>query len=145
MTPLHIQLNTERFTYYAILLVGYFVISSFVVLIAKFIESLEDKWNDLYDELCREKHPLLSKLKKLRHSVYYYTQPQRTKQAIKIKLKSYNIDTTLLDTMLSPQQLYNMNNPLWARGVSISDIEVVMMLSGNVEAEKDIRDVLQDQ
>lgn len=145
MTPLHIQLNTERFTYYAILVVGFFVISSFVVLIAQFIERIEDKWDNNYREINQEKYPKMCKLKKLRHSIFYYTQPQRKKQAIKTKIKSYDVEATLLDIMMTTQQLYKANNPLWARGVSLDEIEVVEMLSGNDDAKNEILKFLKDK
>lgn len=64
----------------------------------------------------------MCKLKKLRHSIFYHTKPQRKKQAIKTKIKSYNVEATLLDVMMTTQQLYKANNPLWARGVSLGQL-----------------------
>ena len=75
----------------------------------------------------------------------YHTQPQRKKQAIKTKIKSYNVEATLLDVMMTTQQLYKANNPLWARGVSLDEIEVVEMLSGHDAAKNEILKFLQDK
>lgn len=47
--------------------------------------------------------------------------------------------------MMTTQQLYKANNPLWARGVSLDEIEVVEMLSGHDAAKNEILKFLQDK
>ena len=46
--------------------------------------------------------------------------------------------------MMSPQQLYLTNNPLWARGYSIREIEVVFTLQTYSNADVDIIQFLND-
>lgn len=92
----------------------------------------------------REKYPKLEQLKALRWSPFYYQQSKHLKLAIRLKLKSQELDATTLNTMMSSQQLYLTNNPLWARGYNIREIKVVFILQTYSNADVDIIQFLDD-
>ena len=145
MLTLHIKISTDTFKFHVMLVLIMATLSTIFALLDRYIEKGKSAWDNNYSEINQEKYPKMCKLKKLRHSIIYYTQPQRKKQAIKTKIKSYNVEATLLDVMMTTQQLYKANNPLWARGVSLDEIEVVEMLSGHDAAKNEILKFLQDK
>lgn len=97
-----------------------------------------------YDDILREKNPTIKQLKALRWSPFYYRQSKHLKQAISLKLKCQKLDVTMLNATMSSQQLYLTNNPLWARGYSIREIEVVLTLQTYSNNDLDIIQFLND-
>lgn len=145
MLTLHIKISIDTFKFHVMLVLIMAALTTIFALLDRYIEKGKSAWDNNYSEINQEKYPKMCKLKKLRHSIFYYTQPQRKKQAIKTKIKSYNVEATLLDVMMTTQQLYKANNPLWARGVSLDEIEIVEMLSGHDAAKNEILKFLQDK
>lgn len=120
------------------LFIALLTLISFFHLLKRRMKKLENKWKNNYDDILREKYPKLEQLKSLRWSPFYYQQSKHLKWAIQLKLKSQELDATTLNAMMSPQQLYLTNNPLWARGYSIREIEVVFTLQTYSNADVDI-------
>lgn len=145
MLTLHIKISIDTFKFHVMLVLIMAALTTIFALLDRYIEKGKSAWDNNYSEINQEKYPKMCKLKKLHHSIFYYTQPQRKKQAIKTKIKSYNVEATLLDVMMTTQQLYKANNPLWARGVSLDEIEIVEMLSGHDAAKNEILKFLQDK
>lgn len=117
---------------------------SVFLLLNRRIEKLENKWKNNYDDIIREKNPTIKQLKALRWSPFYYRQSKHLKQAISLKLKCQKLDVTMLNATMSSQQLYLTNNPLWARGYSIREIEVVLTLQTYSNNDLDIIQFLND-
>lgn len=117
---------------------------SVFLLLNRRIEKLENKWKNNYDDILREKNPTIKQLKALRWSPFYYRQSKHLKQAISLKLKCQKLDVTMLNATMSSQQLYLTNNPLWARGYSIREIEVVLTLQTYSNNDLDIIQFLND-
>lgn len=117
---------------------------SVFLLLNRRIEKLENKWKNNYDDILREKNSTIKQLKALRWSPFYYRQSKHLKQAISLKLKCQKLDVTMLNATMSSQQLYLTNNPLWARGYSIREIEVVLTLQTYSNNDLDIIQFLND-
>lgn len=50
------------------------------------------------------------------------------KQAVLNKLKTYDIVPTTIEKTMSPEQLYQANNPLWMTGFSVEAIRVIFIM-----------------
>lgn len=125
---------------YISIFIALLTVISFFLLFERHMEKRENT----YDDILREKYPKLEQLKALRWSPFYYQQSKHLKRAIQLKLKSQELNATTLNVMMSPQQLYLTNNPLWARGYSIREIEVVFTLQTYSNADVDIIQFLND-
>lgn len=107
-------------------------------MIETIIEHFESNWENKYTEILDAKNPSLSELRQIRHSIFYYTQSNTVKQAITLKIKSYTTKVKVMDSIMTPQQLYSTNNILWARGLSLSDIATILRLENDIDVETEI-------
>lgn len=107
-------------------------------MIETIIEYLANKWETKYTEISNTKNPSLSELRQIRYSIFYYTKSNTIKQAITLKIKSYRTKVTVMDSMMTSQQLYSTKNILWARGLSLKDIESVLKLEDDIDVETEI-------
>lgn len=134
----NIHINTESMIYYILFTVGFVLILIILTMIETIIEHFESNWKNKYTEILDTKNPSLSELRQVRHSIFYYTQSNPIKRAIALKLKSYQSQMTVMDSMMTPQQLYSTKNILWARGLSLQDIETVLTLEDDIDVETEI-------
>lgn len=134
----NIHINTESMISYMLFIVGLMLIIILLHMIETIIEHFANNWENKYTEILDTKNPSLSELRQIRHSIFYYTQPNPVKQAIALKIKSYQSKMTVMDSMMTPQQLYSTKNILWARGLSLQDIETVLKLENDIDVETEI-------
>ena len=134
----NIHINTESMISYMLFIVGLMLIIILLHMIETIIEHFANNWETKYTEILDTKNPKLSELRRLRNSLVFYTQPKTVKCAIALKLKSYQSNMTVMDSMMTPQQLYSTKNILWARGLSLQDIETVLKLEGDIDVETEI-------
>lgn len=133
-----IHINTETYLIYMSLAIGLVLIMGLLTMIELIIEHFVNNWETKYTEISDTKNPQLSELRRLRNSLVFYTQPKTVKCAIALKLKSYQLNMTVMDSMMTPQQLYSTKNILWARGLSLQDIETVLKLENDIDVETEI-------
>lgn len=54
------------------------------------------------------------------------------KEAVRQKLKTYNLAPTTIEKTMSPIQLYKANNSLWMHNVSVSTIKTIFILENKL-------------
>ena len=134
----NIHINTESIISYMLFIVGLMLIIILLHMIETIIEHFANNWENKYTEILDTKNPSLSELHQIRHSIFYYTKSNTIKQAITLKIKSYRTKVTVMDSMMTPQQLYSTKNILWARCLSLQDIETVLKLEDDIDVETEI-------
>lgn len=78
---------------------------------------------DLFEEVKSQTHPDINELKRL---VNFHKAPVGTKdemQALDLKYRAMTHVPTTIEKTMSPYQLYESNNPLWAVELSARGIE----------------------
>ena len=68
----------------------------------------------------------LTKFKKFRKDIPEF------KEAVRQKLKTYDLVPTIIEKTMSPVQLYQTNNPLWMLNYSVSAIKTIFILENKL-------------
>lgn len=100
----------------AMLLVGYIINPPKTAL-----EKLEDK-------IPRDKNPSKKSLIDILNHKKFKKLPKKYQEAIKEKLASYNRTPNIIEQTMTPGQLYETKNPLWAKNINIETISAVYKL-----------------
>lgn len=134
----NIYTHTETIIFYMLFLVGVVLFLILLHMIEAIIEHFANNWETKYTKISDTKNPSLSELHRIRNNIFYYTQSKDIKQAITLKIKSYTTKVKVMDSIMTPQQLYSTNNILWARGLSLSDIATILRLENDIDVETEI-------
>ena len=84
-------------------------------------ESVVDKTNPNRKDL-----KALTRFRKFRKDIPEF------KEAVRQKLKTYNLVPTTIEKTMSPIQLYKANNSLWMHNVSVSTIKTIFILENKL-------------
>lgn len=122
----------------------------FLMLVMLFSGQLVDNWRQMYYTMKEEIHPPQNLLKKLSrmpklvtHTVFI-DKDELT--AVRLKYKSSHAKVTNLEATMSTLQLYQANNCLWAKGLTINQIERILEAERYEDKErrdKTIREILE--
>lgn len=83
MLTLHIKISIDTFKFHVMLVLIMAALTTIFALLDRYIEKGKSAWDNNYSEINQEKYPKMCKLKKLRHSIFYYTQPQQKNRPLK--------------------------------------------------------------
>lgn len=121
----------------------------FLILVMLCSGQLVDNWRQMYYTMKEEIHPPQNLLKKLSrmpklvtHTVFI-DKDELT--AVRIKYKASHAKVTNLEATMSTLQLYQANNCLWAKGLTITQIERILEAERYTDKErrdKTIREIL---
>lgn len=121
----------------------------FLILVMLCSGQLVDNWRQMYYTMKEEIHPTQNLLKKLSrmpklvtHTVFI-DKDELT--AVRIKYKASHAKVTNLEATMSTLQLYQANNCLWAKGLTITQIERILEAERYTDKErrdKTIREIL---
>ena len=72
---------------------------------------------------CYEKEPDIEMLKKALENEQWLITDRETKlKAIRLKYQALIAEPTIIEKTMSPEQLFNARNPLWASGYTIQEL-----------------------
>lgn len=121
----------------------------FLILVMLCSGQLVDNWRQMYYTMKEEIHPPLNLLKKLSRMPKFMTKTvfidKDELTAVRIKYKASHAKVTNLEATMSHFQLYKANNYLWAKGLTINQIERVLEVETYTDKERreeTIREIL---
>lgn len=95
-----------------------------------------DKVDELYktikESVVDETNPNRKDLKALTKFKKFRKDIPEFKEAVRQKLKTYNLVPTIIEKTMSPVQLYQTNNPLWMLNYSVSAIKTIFILENKL-------------
>lgn len=107
-----------------------------VIVIIWRIQLRMDKVDELYktikESVVDETNPNRKDLKTLTRFRKFQKDIPEFKEAVRQKLKTYNIVPTTIEKTMSPIQLYKANNSLWMHNVSVSTIKTIFILENKL-------------
>ena len=122
----------------------------FLMLVMLFSGQLVDNWRQMYYTMKEEIHPPQNLLKKLSrmpklvtHTVFIDIDELT---AVRLKYKATRKNVTNLEATMSTLQLYQANNCLWAKSLTIAQIERILeaeRYEDNERRDKTIREILE--
>ena len=98
-----------------------------------------DKVDELYkaikESIVDETNPDRKKLRALTRFRQFRKDIPEFKEAVRQKLKAYDLVPTTIEKTMSPIQLYKANNPLWMTDSSVSTIKTIFILENKFGKE----------
>lgn len=98
-------------------------------------EIIQDIYDAIEEKVRNEDHPDINDLQELTTFRRFRKAQPEFQQAVREKLKAYNITPTAIEKTMSPEQLYKANNPLWMTGFSVEAVRVVFILEDKLGRE----------
>lgn len=111
-----------------ILMIPLLFIGAIVWRIQLRIERYEEAYNTIKETVSAESHPKRQTLRTLATSWQFRKEIPEFKQAVREKLKTYDMVPTSMEKTMTPAQLYRINSPLWMSGVSVNVIKNIIIL-----------------
>lgn len=92
------------------------------------IDKIEQLYQAIRETVNNEDNPEYNDLRTLITFRQFRKEQPEFKQAVLNKLKTYDIVPTAIEKTMSPEQLYQANNPLWMTGFSVEAIIIIFIL-----------------
>lgn len=89
-------------------------------------------YNQQYNKLRDQVNPNLHELEQFLHANEAYEQAHKLR-GLKLKYQAMTREPTTIEKTMTPYQLYQANNPLWAQELSALGIESFLDLEDGVE------------
>lgn len=115
-----------------ILMIPLLFIGAIVWRIQLRIERYEEAYNTIKETVSAESHPKRQTLRTLATSWQFRKEIPEFKQAVREKLKTYDMVPTSMEKTMTPAQLYRINSPLWMSGVSVNVIKNIIILENKL-------------
>lgn len=94
-------------------------------------------YNQRYNKLRDQVNPNIHELEQFLHANEAYEQAHKLR-GLKLKYKAMTKEPTTIEKTMTPYQLYQANNPLWARELSALGIESFLDLEDTMEYNLDL-------
>ena len=94
-------------------------------------------YNQQYNKLRDQVNPNIHELEQFLHANEAYEQAHKLR-GLKLKYKAMTKEPTTIEKTMTPYQLYQANNPLWARELSALGIESFLDLEDTMEYNLDL-------
>jgi len=94
-------------------------------------------YNQQYNKLRDQVNPNSQELEQFLHANEAYEQAHRLR-GLKLKYQAMTREPTTIEKTMTPYQLYQANNPLWARELSALGIESFLDLEDTMEYNLDL-------
>lgn len=112
----------------------------FLMLVMLFSGQFVDNWRQMYYTMKEEIHPPLNLLKKLSRMPKFMTKTVFIDidelTAVRIKYNATRKNVTNLEATMSTLQLYQANNQLWAKSLTINQIERILEAETYTDKER---------
>lgn len=115
-----------------ILMIPLLFIGAIVWRIQLRIDRYEEAYNAIKETVSAESHPKRQTLRTLATSWQFRKEIPEFKQAVREKLKTYDMVPTSMEKTMTPAQLYRTNSPLWMSGVSVNVIKNIIILENKL-------------
>ena len=96
------------------------------------IEKREELYKVIKETVVDETNPDRKKLRALTQFKQFRKDIPEFKEAVREKLKTYELVPTTIEKTMSPIQLYKANNPLWMTDSSVSTIKTIFILENKL-------------
>lgn len=96
------------------------------------MERHEEAYKAIKETVSAENHPKRQTLRALATSRQFRKEIPEFKQAVREKLKTYDMVPTSMEKTMTPAQLYRANNRLWMSGVSVMVIKNIIILENKL-------------
>lgn len=104
-----------------------------------FCASKEEQWRNKYYHIREELNPELKTLRKMRYQPIFITttmlDEENTHKAVSIKYQALKVPVTNLEATMTTYQLYEANNVLWAKNLTLNQIENVIFINESEEIQ----------
>lgn len=94
-------------------------------------------YNQQYNKLRDQVNPNIHELEQFLHANEAYEQAHKLR-GLKLKYQAMTREPTTIEKTMTPYQLYQTNNPLWARELSALGIESFLDLEDTMEYNLDL-------
>lgn len=94
-------------------------------------------YNQQYNKLRDQVNPNIHELEQFLHANEAYEQAHKLR-GLKLKYQAMTREPTTIEKTMTPYQLYQANNPLWARELSALGIESFLDLEDTMEYNLDL-------
>lgn len=92
----------------------------------------EDYYDEWVDHISSRVNQKRQTLRTLATSWQFRKEIPEFKQAVREKLKTYDMVPTSMEKTMTPAQLYRTNSPLWMSGVSVNVIKNIIILENKL-------------
>lgn len=92
------------------------------------IDKIEQLYQAISESVNNDDHPDHNDLRALTTFRQFRKDMPEFKKAVLGKLQAYDIVPTAIEKTMSPEQLYQANNPLWLTGFSVEAIRIIFIL-----------------
>lgn len=94
-------------------------------------------YNQQYNKLRDQVNPNIHELEQFLHANEAYEQAHKLR-GLKLKYQAMTREPTTIEKTMTPYQLYQANNPLWAQELSALGIESFLDLEDTMEYNLDL-------
>lgn len=108
------------------------------------IDKIEQLYQDISETVNNEDNPERNDLRALTTFRQFRKEVPEFKQAVREKLKTYDIVPTAIEKTMTPEQLYQANNPLWMTGFSVEAIQIIFILEEKLERDTVANDCINE-
>lgn len=115
-----------------IMMIPLLFIGTIVCRIQLRIERYEEAYNAIKETVSAENHPKCQTLRALATSWQFRKEIPEFKQAVREKLKTYDMVPTSMEKTMTPAQLYRTNSPLWMSGMNVMAIKNIIILENQL-------------
>lgn len=127
-----------------------FIIVGTTLLLFVFCASKEEQWRNKYYHIREELQPELKTLRIMRYQPIFITttifEKKNAHKAVSIKYRALKAPVTNLEATMTTYQLYMANNILWAKNLTLNQIENVIFITESEELlnkEERIREIIE--
>lgn len=116
-----------------IVIVTIFLVFAIALLLILFYGFSEEQWREKYYNMKEERQPNPKILKKMSHQPVLMTNTifvdEHEHEAVRIKYQATKAPVTNLESTMTTFQLYKANNVLWAKNLTLNQIENVLYIA----------------
>lgn len=105
-----------------------FVVAIVIWFVRRQMDIANRLYKDIEEDVSTDGNPDQNDLRALTTFRQFQKDMPEFKQAVLGKLKTYDIVPTAIEKTMSPEQLYQANNPLWMTGFSVEAIRIIFIL-----------------
>lgn len=110
-----------------------FLVFATALLLILFYGCSEEQWREKYYNIKEERQPNPKTLKKMSHQPVLLTNTifvdEHEHEAVRIKYQATKAPVTNLESTMTTFQLYKANNVLWAKNLTLNQIENVLYIA----------------
>lgn len=127
-----------------------FIVLAIMLLLIMFLGLSEEKWRKKYYNIKEDQQPNIKLLKQMRYKPAFMTNTifadKNEHEAVRIKYQATKANATNLEATMTTYQLYEANNILWAKNLTLNQIEMVLYLAQSkilANADETIRNIIE--